>query len=596
MGMPFISIKSKAVILLVLMATVPIIVGGVSSAYYWGIVEKHIRDDYLAYAKALSALTVSYIDDSKIYLKSQAGSHSAIYSVADKNLPVLNYTLKNIQNTGQFSNVYATDASGMVISSYPYSMLAGLDEMDKPYVYGPITDTKAYVSQPMLSEYTKNHTIYMGVPIQDESGKVLGVLVGSLDLHNYSFFMSEWLADTGKYTYLVDSSGIVIARYGGQNSMMGKNISNYPGAREVSRGEEGVYEAYNPAVNETQVVAFSPVKSYGMGVLIAIPINMAYYPIQSAITTMITFLIILMLAAFTIATIVGRYLVKPIINMSKAMKEMPSGDYLRYLPVERQDEIGDLARSFDSLAKTIRADQEKIMSARDAAEEEKNKTEFYLDLMGHDINNLNQVVLGSLELIKDDKNLTGLQRRFIERAINAASGSAAIINNVRSVKRISSEELSLTPINLDELIRACIEESPRPPDKKVTIRYTPKVGMIIKGTPLAKEIFCNLINNSIKYSGKEVDIDISADEVTVNGKKHYQIAISDNGYGIPDDLKVKLFRRFQRGALKGDGKGLGLYIVKTLTERLGGTVRVVDRVSGDHTKGAKFIVLLPAAQ
>jgi signal transduction histidine kinase len=594
--MPFISIKIKAIVLLVIIATVPIIVGGAGSVYYWGIVKKLIRDDYLAHARALPMLTDNYMNASKIYLESQAGRLSIISSIADRNLPVLNNTLKNIQNTGQSSNVYVTDAQGTVISSYPYSPTVGMNETDKPYVHGPLKDMKVCVSAPILSEYTKNHTIYIGVPIQDESGEVLGALIGWLDLHNYSSFTGEWMVDTGNYTFLVDGSGIIIALYGGQNiDMMGKNISDYPGIREVLRGEEGVYEQYNLAINETQVIAFSPVKNYGMGILTAIPAHVAYHPIQDATTTMVLLLIILMLAAFTIAIIVGRYLVKPIINMSRATREMPSGDYLKFLPIGRQDEIGDLARSFDSMATTIRAGQQKIMAARDAAEEEKNKTEFYLDLMGHDINNLNQIALGSLELIKEDTNLTDRQRRFIEKAISAAGGSASIIKNVRSVQKITGEKEQPTLIDINGLISLCIKEAPRPADKKVTVRYTPREGMFIRGTPLAKEIFCNLINNSIKYSGKEVDIDISVDDVAVNGKMYYQIAISDNGYGIPDDIKVKLFRRFQRGMLKAEGKGLGLYIVKTLTEKLGGKVWLEDRVPGDYSKGTKFIVQLPVS-
>jgi signal transduction histidine kinase len=235
------------------------------------------------------------------------------------------------------------------------------------------------------------------------------------------------------------------------------------------------------------------------------------------------------------------------------------------------------------------------MAARDAAEEEKNKTEFYLDLMGHDINNLNQIALGSLELIKGDTNLTDQQRRFIEKAISAAGGSAAIVKNVRSVQKITGEKEQPTLIDINGLISLRIKEAPRPADKKVTIRYTPRGGMFIRGTPLAKEIFSNLINNSIKYSGKDVDIDISVDDVAVNGKMYYQIAISDNGYGIPDDIKVKLFRRFQRGMLKAEGKGLELYVVKTMTEKLGGKIWLEDRVPGNYSKGTKFIVQLPVS-
>ena len=58
----------------------------------------------------------------------------------------------------------------------------------------------------------------------------------------------------------------------------------------------------------------------------------------------------------------------------------------------------------------------------------------------------------------------------------------------------------------------------------------------------------------------------------------------------------KLFTRFRRGQTKASGKGLGLYLVRTLVESYRGCVRVEDRVPGDHTKGAKFVVMLPAIE
>ncbi|HMK46274.1 MAG TPA: sensor histidine kinase [Methanocella sp.] len=98
-----------------------------------------------------------------------------------------------------------------------------------------------------------------------------------------------------------------------------------------------------------------------------------------------------------------------------------------------------------------------------------------------------------------------------------------------------------------------------------------------------------MINNSIKYSGPnvtiDISIDISIDTVQKEDTKYYRTVITDNGYGIPDEVKQKLFRRFQRGTTKAHGKGLGLYIVKMLVERFDGEVWVEDRVSGDYTKG-----------
>jgi signal transduction histidine kinase len=165
---------------------------------------------------------------------------------------------------------------------------------------------------------------------------------------------------------------------------------------------------------------------------------------------------------------------------------------------------------------------------------------------------------------------------------------------VRKIRRINEEQIEVVPEDLNGLIEICIREMPRPQGKKVVINYTPRTGMTVRGNPLLKEAFCNLIGNSIKYSGDEVTIGIRVDRIDRATGPFYETVIEDNGHGIPDDVKPKLFRRFQRGTTRAHGKGLGLYIVRSLVEKLGGSVRVEDRVPGDHSKGAKFVVTLPA--
>jgi signal transduction histidine kinase len=72
--------------------------------------------------------------------------------------------------------------------------------------------------------------------------------------------------------------------------------------------------------------------------------------------------------------------------------------------------------------------------------------------------------------------------------------------------------------------------------------------------------------------------------------------IEDNGPGIPDELKNVIFNRNARGNTKAMGTGLGLYLVKTLVDDYGGSVKVEDRVAGDRSKGSRFIVVLPASE
>ena len=72
--------------------------------------------------------------------------------------------------------------------------------------------------------------------------------------------------------------------------------------------------------------------------------------------------------------------------------------------------------------------------------------------------------------------------------------------------------------------------------------------------------------------------------------------VEDDGPGIPDDLKSVIFNRTLRGTSKARGMGLGLYLVKSLVDSYGGKVWIENRVHGDHTKGARFVVLLPAVK
>jgi signal transduction histidine kinase len=104
-------------------------------------------------------------------------------------------------------------------------------------------------------------------------------------------------------------------------------------------------------------------------------------------------------------------------------------------------------------------------------------------------------------------------------------------------------------------------------------------------------IFGNLLDNALKYGGAEPRVDV---QVRVRDRGRIVTRISDNGAGVPSEIRRKIFQIFFRG---GDelqrryrGTGLGLYIVKTLVHFLKGKVAVSDRPDGP---GSVFEVQLP---
>ena len=94
-------------------------------------------------------------------------------------------------------------------------------------------------------------------------------------------------------------------------------------------------------------------------------------------------------------------------------------------------------------------------------------------------------------------------------------------------------------------------------------------------------IFRNLIDNAVKYGGDSPEVLVS---VRLQSGGHVVIRIADNGPGIPEALRRKIFGRFVRlGAeleRKQPGTGLGLYIARTLVRRMRGQIRVIDSDTG----------------
>jgi len=140
-----------------------------------------------------------------------------------------------------------------------------------------------------------------------------------------------------------------------------------------------------------------------------------------------------------------------------------------------------------------------------------------------------------------------------------------------------------------------VVEHSKTASKEVAINYEP-VEAFVYANDLIRDVFTNLLGNSVKYSGDSVTIDVSVDELYLEGKYYAKVSIEDNGNGIPDEMKRQVFARLKRGKESVQGSGLGLYIVKGLLENYGGDIWVEDRVDGTPSMGARFVVLIPKSR
>ncbi|HDS63417.1 MAG TPA: HAMP domain-containing histidine kinase [Methanofollis liminatans] len=218
-----------------------------------------------------------------------------------------------------------------------------------------------------------------------------------------------------------------------------------------------------------------------------------------------------------------------------------------------------------------------------ASNEEAN---LYIDIMSHDINNTNTIGLGYLQMIMD--RLDGRERDLAERVKNSLFRSSQIIQNVSTIRTIHMQNLPLEPVDLDLVIRAEIAGN-HPGD----IHYEGDP-VLVCADSLLPEVFSNLIGNAFKFMGGKGEVTIRVEE----GEDEVLVSVEDTGPGIPDDMKEAVFGRFKRGSKNVSGKGLGLYIVRSLVEHYGGRVWVEDRVVGVSGAGAavRFTLKRPPCQ
>ncbi|HMK47453.1 MAG TPA: PAS domain S-box protein [Methanocella sp.] len=234
--------------------------------------------------------------------------------------------------------------------------------------------------------------------------------------------------------------------------------------------------------------------------------------------------------------------------------------------------------------------------AERALEESKAQADLYLDLMGHDINNMNQIGIGFLELALDKPGLTEAERHLLAKSLDAFISSSRLIDNLRKLQKVRSGEMRYHDIDISQVLSTVRADYSSLPDKNVHIDYSPLNGSVVTANDLIYDLFSNLVGNAIKHTPHDPVIDIRLEKLQEVGKWWYRVSVEDNGPGIPDVLKEKIFNRHLRGGTTANGSGIGLYLVKTLVCDYCGYVWVEDRIRGDPSRGSRFVVLLPAIE
>jgi signal transduction histidine kinase len=238
--------------------------------------------------------------------------------------------------------------------------------------------------------------------------------------------------------------------------------------------------------------------------------------------------------------------------------------------------------------------EEQIRTRTRELERAKMEAELYLDIMSHDLANINQALLGYLEMTLEKAHASPEISEFLNRSLELVQRSSELIQRVKTVRMSSMGDGRLERTDLAKSVAAAVQRFRRIAGRHIEIHYMPGSGHFVLANELLPEVFVNIIGNAIKHSSpsKGLVIDIRTDTAISGRQKSYNVSICDNGPGIPDDMKGGLF---EPGSISRP-RGIGMILVKSIIDLFKGTIEVKDRVTGDYRHGTCFMVTLPAAE
>jgi signal transduction histidine kinase len=212
-------------------------------------------------------------------------------------------------------------------------------------------------------------------------------------------------------------------------------------------------------------------------------------------------------------------------------------------------------------------------------------------VLAHDLRNYLAPITGRLYLLRHTAETNG-DRQGLEHVQAACRGVArlgALISNLLDVARLDRGlfELDSEPVDLVELVRE-LASALGTIDHDIIVR--PSEAVIVAADPgRLRQCIDNLLANAIAHSPDSAPVHVFVSEVEGEGRSWGKVEVVDEGPGIPEELRSRLFDRFATGRASEGGLGLGLYIARRIAAAHGGDL-AAEVPDG---RGARFVLRVP---
>ncbi|MBI5755851.1 MAG: HAMP domain-containing protein [Nitrospirae bacterium] len=505
-----------------------------------------------------------------------------------------------------------TDVAGKEITKVVVKQIVKKEQlssiMEKPFYVPGLSQPPngVYQGEPYLNPETRHWVIPFIAPVFDR-GNIMGLLYFDLNLEYFSQKLKGDLSPDN-YAFLLERSGKILAQtiisIGESEGLpnvadLDQSLFFHEILKDVLEGNTGV-KMFTTSMGRRYIVTFQSLPSSLWSVMVLTPFAERFkdlIPIdQFFLIFMVTFILIII---FTF--IIGKRFSDPVRNVVTGTQIIASGDFTYRIKIILNDELGELARSFNKMAEYLQKTYQDIKSTN-AQLTQSAKLAAVGELaagVAHELNQPLMVIRGHAQELLDGNSIPEAVRKDIKLIEKQTGRMMRIIDHLRAFARQSSgtfEQVNLNSVLNDSF--TLVTQQLKNHNIEIVKEFDETIPKIWGDHNRLEQVFLNLITNARDAMEEKGEGILTVQTRSVFNSKEegkealsgIRVILSDTGTGIEDNIMDKIFDPFFTTKEVGKGTGLGLSIGYSIIKEHGGTINVESRVG----TGTRFTLEFPA--